>query len=58
MNGSRIARKVLLVFTSCVLLLSLVFQSVYACTGIRLVAADGSVVYPRTLELPSIFTPK
>ena len=50
MNGSRIARKVLLVFTSCVLLLGLVFQSAHACTGIRLVAADGSVVYARTLE--------
>ena len=32
------------------LLLSIGFQSAQACTGIRLVAADGTVVYARTLE--------
>ena len=50
MTCSRIARKVLSVFTSCVLLLSIGFQSAQACTGIRLIAADGTVVHARTLE--------
>ena len=50
MTGSRMAWKVLSVFTSCALLLSLGFQTAQACTGIRLVAADGTVVYARTLE--------
>ena len=50
MTGSRIARKVLSVFTGCALLLSIGFQSAQACTGIRLIAADGTVVYARTLE--------
>ncbi len=50
MAGSRIARKVLSVFAGCALLLTIGFQSVQACTGIRLVAADGTVVYARTLE--------
>jgi choloylglycine hydrolase len=46
----RMARQVLAACTSCALLLSLGFQSAQACTGIRLVAADGTVVYARTLE--------
>lgn len=50
MTCSRIARKVLSIFTSCALLLSIGFQSAQACTGIQLVAADGTVVYARTLE--------
>lgn len=50
MTGSSIARKVLSVFTGCALLLTIGFQSAPACTGIRLVAADGTVVYARTLE--------
>ena len=50
MTCSRIARQVLFAFTSCALLLSIGFQSAQACTGIRLVAADGTVVYARTLE--------
>jgi choloylglycine hydrolase len=50
MTCSRIARKVLAVLASCALLLSIGFQSALACTGIRLVAADGAVVHARTLE--------
>ena len=50
MKGSRMAWKVLSVFIGCALLLSIGFQSAQACTGIRLIAADGTVVYARTLE--------
>ena len=50
MTGSRMAWKVLAVFIGCALLLTIGFQSAQACTGIRLVAADGTVVYARTLE--------
>lgn len=50
MTCGRMARQVLAAFASCALLLSLGFQSARACTGIRLVAADGAVVYARTLE--------
>ena len=50
MTCSRIARQVLSAFISCALLLSIGFQSAQACTGIRLIAADGTVVHARTLE--------
>ena len=50
MTCSRIARKVLSAFASCALWLSLGLQSAPACTGIRLIAADGAVVHARTLE--------
>jgi choloylglycine hydrolase len=35
---------------ACALLLSTIVQPTQACTGIRLVAKDGTVVYARTLE--------
>src|SRR5665647_447306 len=47
---SRIARQVLSAFTGCALLLTIGFQCAQACTGIRLSAADGTIVYARTLE--------
>ncbi len=50
MTCSRIARNVLSAFTSCALLLIIGFQSAEACTGIRLVADDGTVIHARTLE--------
>jgi choloylglycine hydrolase len=50
MTWSRIARMILSAFTSCALLLSLGSHAAQACTGIRLVAADGAVVHARTLE--------
>ena len=50
MTCGRIARQVFAALSSCALLLSLGSHSAQACTGIRLVAADGTVVYARTLE--------
>jgi len=50
MTWSRIARMILSVFLSGALWLSLGFHAAQACTGIRLVAADGAVVHARTLE--------
>jgi choloylglycine hydrolase len=50
MGCSRIAKKVLSAVTTCALLLCSGFQSAEGCTGIRLVAADGTVVHARTLE--------
>src|SRR5262245_9167607 len=44
------ARKVVAAIGACALLLSSAAQSVQACTGIRLMAADGAVVHARTLE--------
>ncbi len=46
----QIGRKVVSVIGACALLLSGVAQSVQACTGIRLTAADGTVVHARTME--------
>ena len=50
MTQNRLARKYFSAVTACALLLSSGFQTVQACTGIRLIAVDGSVVHARTLE--------
>ena len=50
MTCSRFARKILSAVTTCVLLLSSGFPSAQACTGIRLIATDGTVVHARTEE--------
>jgi len=50
MNCSRIARNIFSAVTTCALLLSSGFQYAQACTGIRLIAADGTVLHARTLE--------
>jgi choloylglycine hydrolase len=46
----RILRKVAAAIGACAMLLASAAQSVQACTGIRLTAADGAVVAARTLE--------
>ena len=46
----RFARKVVSAIAGCAVLLSCAAQSAQACTGIRLIAADGTVVHARTLE--------
>ena len=43
-------RKTIATITACALMLSGVMQSALACTGITLKAADGSVLFGRTLE--------
>ncbi len=43
-------RKVLSTIGACALLLSSAAQPVEACTGIRLIATDGTVVHARTME--------
>ena len=45
-----IARKAVAAIGACALLLGSTAQSVQACTGIRLMAADSAVVHARTLE--------
>jgi choloylglycine hydrolase len=50
MTKNKNPRKFFSAMTACVLLLSGGFQSLQACTGIRLSAGDGSVVHARTLE--------
>ena len=45
-----IARKAVAAIGACALLLGSTAQSVQACTGIRLMAADSAVIYARTLE--------
>ena len=50
MTQIRIARKVFSAVITCALLLGSAVQPGHACTGIRLSAADGTVVHARTLE--------
>ena len=50
MNSSRIVVKIVAVMAACTLLLAGKVPTVRACTGIQLIAADGTVVYARTLE--------
>ena len=50
MSEHRTSRTILSTVGACALLLSSVFQSAQACTGIRLTAADSSVICARTLE--------
>lgn len=50
MIGHRIVRKAVSTVGACALLLSSAVQPVQACTGIRLIAADGTVVHARTME--------
>lgn len=50
MTCSRILRQAVTACIGCALLVSLGFPSAQACTGIRLIAADGTVVHARTLE--------
>ena len=45
-----ISRRVLAFTAACMLLLNAAAQSAMACTGVTLTAADGSVVFGRTLE--------
>jgi choloylglycine hydrolase len=47
---SPITRKIASVIGACAMLLSGAAQSLQACTGIRLIAVDGTVVAARTLE--------
>jgi choloylglycine hydrolase len=46
----RIARKAVSIVGACAILLSSALQPTQACTGIRLIADDGAVVYARTME--------
>lgn len=50
MTQNRLARNIFCTLTACALLLGSAAQSVHACTGIRLSAADGSVIHARTME--------
>lgn len=50
MSQHRIVRKVFSVIGACAMLLSSAIQSAQACTGIRLIGEDGSVVHARTME--------
>jgi choloylglycine hydrolase len=50
MIKDRILRKVVSTVATCALLLSSAGQSAQACTGIRLIAVDGTVVHARTME--------
>lgn len=50
MAQNRIIKKLSVILASCALAISLAAQSAQACTGIRLIAADGTVVHARTLE--------
>jgi choloylglycine hydrolase len=50
MNKHRRTRKFVATLGACALLLGSLAQSAQACTGIRLIAADGTVVHARTLE--------
>src|SRR5262249_54720521 len=46
----RLLRKTVSLAAACALMVRSALQTAQACTGIRLIAADGSVVYARTLE--------
>jgi hypothetical protein len=50
MTDSTIARKLVSAIGACALLLSGALQPALACTGIRLIAEDGTAVHARTLE--------
>ena len=50
MIDRQILRKTVATFAACALMPSSAAQSVLACTGVTLRAADGSVVFGRTLE--------
>ncbi len=50
MGMLQVLKKAVAVAGACALLLSSAIDPALACTGIRLVAQDGSVVYARTLE--------
>ncbi len=50
MTGRLVAKRTLAALTACVLSIVAGFHSAPACTGIRLIAADGTVVPARTLE--------
>ena len=50
MIENRILKKIASAMGICAMLLSSVVQPVQACTGIRLIAADGTVVHARTME--------
>src|SRR5260370_40441328 len=50
MSGRRFARKFVTAIGACALALSGAVQPALACTGIRLIAQDGTVVHARTLE--------
>lgn len=50
MVQQRLLRKTVSVVAACALMLGSALQTAQACTGIRLVAADGTVVHARTLE--------
>ena len=50
MRIPRLAHKLAVIISTCALLLASSAGPAQACTGIRLIAADGSVVHARTLE--------
>ncbi len=50
MMQRRAFKKFTSIAAACALMLGNVIPAAQACTGIRLIAADGSVVYARTLE--------
>jgi choloylglycine hydrolase len=50
MVQQKILRKTVSVVAVCALMLGSAVQTAQACTGIRLIAADGTVVHARTLE--------
>jgi choloylglycine hydrolase len=50
MIKNRIFRKLAATVCACALLVSSAVQPVQACTGIRLIAEDGTVVHARTME--------
>jgi len=47
---NRLARQILSLISACALLVGGSVQAVQACTGIRLTAQDGTVIYARTME--------
>ncbi|RKE73996.1 choloylglycine hydrolase [Pseudorhodoplanes sinuspersici] len=50
MNRERVLRKAVSVVAACALMLGSAAQTAQACTGIFLIAADGTAVHARTLE--------
>jgi choloylglycine hydrolase len=50
MAGQTFARNITSVISACGLFLASAVECAQACTGIRLIAADGSVIHARTLE--------
>src|SRR5213075_3496062 len=50
MTQHQIVRKAVSVIVACAILVGCVVQSAQACTGITLIAEDGTVVHARTME--------